>query len=1013
MSYQSALRVLSLTGLLVCFGTGTVSAEDETAKSYDEYSAGYESYSPHPAGYQVDGEPRPNSIRYYGPGRSWYDWESQKLPEQKNWVRGRNTWWFFTGGSERFYRELSVRLGKLDVSVEFFRLLDSRKRHLRFQQVGLINEPNFKLATKPNKYGLWLDEPMDADQAELAKIKDYLEKLEDDPQKKYYLAKLEECYPDLKRKELDGKAHGRYPGDPFYPKYQDESDYGLPTGVVGLRMFKNPKFTPEMDHDWQTDWKKWWDASNHGKDLPDDPKLRNPVADYMANPGKVEPPYLVGITCAFCHVAFDPTNPPDDPVNPRWENLSANIGNQYFREGDLFFGWGRLTGGDANPDQDADLLLDPYRTKGLDRNNILYQYGHLQESGTSETSRFSYDFINNPNTINKLFFVYQRPRFHEKTPQGKTVETLHVLKDGADSVGIPAALARVYINIGGESEYWLSKLWNPIEGTGPHPVSIAELVRDKSVPDWRIQEIEETIPMAGSDWNRIVSRVPDLAVYLTSYNAPFTLEEAIRRAELKAKNDENKNQTELNKLLAELDALRPNPDRVRSGAAVFARYCAKCHSNRQPTYPMQPEDAAMFYQQTVNSSNFRQGNPLTNDRRYPVTLIGTNSQRAFATNAIEGEIWAEFSSQDYKTLPSVGTLRFETPLNLLSPLYGERPIRTTFVAPAGGRGYYRTASLVSLWATAPFLHNNSVGRDPYDKINMIDETLLDPTNPDHKIPTGNKIPKGFDTPFTVTERVELFEDAIEKMLGLKPRLGAASIKLTTKTSSLLAGLDRTKYKIKAEALNELFSSKLEQEFIRQINKKVEDPTLRAILEAGGKEAFAQGREQLPGILKKLAEQKAAIDVDLGIIVNLVKEYFADKAVKYIAQQLQDRLGLQLPNELKQQISTIVKDIVGEFDLAGFLESVGGTENLFLAEVPAGTPLNLLLNQNIRKAPYVIHALNVYKNDPQKLAETLLKLSDCPDIVEDRGHYFPTPEDRKRDGITDADLRDLIEFLKTL
>ena len=29
--------------------------------------------------------------------------------------------------------------------------------------------------------------------------------------------------------------------------------------------------------------------------------------------------------------------------------------------------------------------------------------------------------------------------------------------------------------------------------------------------------------------------------------------------------------------------------------------------------------------------------------------------------------------------------------------------------PAGGRGYYRTASLVSIWATAPFLHNNSVG----------------------------------------------------------------------------------------------------------------------------------------------------------------------------------------------------------------------------------------------------------------------------------------------------------------
>ena len=35
--------------------------------------------------------------------------------------------------------------------------------------------------------------------------------------------------------------------------------------------------------------------------------------------------------------------------------------------------------------------------------------------------------------------------------------------------------------------------------------------------------------------------------------------------------------------------------------------------------------------------------------------------------------------------------------------------------PGGGRGYIRTPSLTSIWATAPFLHNNSVGvfvKDP-------------------------------------------------------------------------------------------------------------------------------------------------------------------------------------------------------------------------------------------------------------------------------------------------------------
>jgi hypothetical protein len=34
----------------------------------------------------------------------------------------------------------------------------------------------------------------------------------------------------------------------------------------------------------------------------------------------------------------------------------------------------------------------------------------------------------------------------------------------------------------------------------------------------------------------------------------------------------------------------------------------------------------------------------------------------------------------------------------------------TYTMPAGGRGYTRPASLISLWSTAPYLLNNSVGR---------------------------------------------------------------------------------------------------------------------------------------------------------------------------------------------------------------------------------------------------------------------------------------------------------------
>ena len=60
-----------------------------------------------------------------------------------------------------------------------------------------------------------------------------------------------------------------------------------------------------------------------------------------ANPGSLEPPYLVGMSCGFCHMGFNPIRPPADPEHPRWENLAANLGNQFLHEGGVFFGDGR------------------------------------------------------------------------------------------------------------------------------------------------------------------------------------------------------------------------------------------------------------------------------------------------------------------------------------------------------------------------------------------------------------------------------------------------------------------------------------------------------------------------------------------------------------------------------------------------------------------------------------------------------------------------------------------------
>jgi hypothetical protein len=101
------------------------------------------------------------------------------------------------------------------------------------------------------------------------------------------------------------------------------------------------------------------------------------------------------------------------------------------------------------------------------------------------------------------------------------------------------------------------------------------------------------------------------------------------------------------------------------------------------------------------ADDFLDSNFLSNELRVPVTLLETNACSPLATNAIAGDIWNDFSSSSYKSLPSVGSVTVHHPRT------GEPK---EYAMPAGGRGYTRPASLISLWSTAPFLLNNTIGR---------------------------------------------------------------------------------------------------------------------------------------------------------------------------------------------------------------------------------------------------------------------------------------------------------------
>jgi hypothetical protein len=102
----------------------------------------------------------------------------------------------------------------------------------------------------------------------------------------------------------------------------------------------------------------------------------------------------------------------------------------------------------------------------------------------------------------------------------------------------------------------------------------------------------------------------------------------------------------------------------------------------------------------VLRDDFLKDNYLSTELRVPITLLGINACSPMATNAIAGNIWDNFSSASYKSLPSVGSIKVRHPVT---------GAESDYTIPGGGRGFVRPASLVSAWSTAPFLQNNSVG----------------------------------------------------------------------------------------------------------------------------------------------------------------------------------------------------------------------------------------------------------------------------------------------------------------
>ena len=533
-------------------------------------------------------------------------------------IMGRNTWNLWSGGNQHFWnRAAQDSYGLMDL----LKMLDNRKypRGERFKILGAVNEPGFRPASKPDEYGLWLDEQTEPEPAGI-----------------------------------------------------DEKVYGKPSGVLGYRLFPNPDFNEQAREKWD------------GNRFMNDPAYHNN--------NKLVRPYRVGVACGACHIAPYPNNPPADPENPRWENLASAIGNQYINEGKVF-------------------------ACNVEKGGFFYEMLATQPRGTSDTSRIATDHINNPNAINAIFLLAERERI--ATPEKIAGGTLalpgekeempvpHILKDGADSIGVAGATIRVYVNIGMFSEYWLT-LHQRLIGLTPQKPFEIPYAREHSV-FWRATE--ERLANIAAFFRRLkpfhLAEAPGGQAYITTDEVVMT-----------------------------------------RGKDVFAESCAACHSSKQPPVNIDPRsgEGKAWLRAAVMAPDFLEDNFLSNDQRYPLTKIETNSARAFATNAKAGHVWDNFSSQTYKEISPVDKLDF------FNPFDETRPIEFKPKDKNVGPGYYRTPSLVSLWSSAPFLHNNALGKF-----------------------TGDP---------SVAGRMEAFNDAVEKLLWPEKRLNKASIWRTENECSL-------------------------------------------------------------------------------------------------------------------------------------------------------------------------------------------------------------------------------------
>jgi hypothetical protein len=921
-------------------------------------------------------------------------------PEARDAIRGRNTWVLWGEGNEVFWNWVQERGYGL---ADFLILIDSRQRGTRFKDSGLINQPGMKARTDQKILGLYIDQA-DADKISLSK---------NQPANDVNAGETAPVKRAVPPSDPKHPSEAFTPGDPkLYQEIlakladdgADPNVYGYPTGIVGLRLFPNPDFFGTTAD--AAAARKYW--NERVEQAKDDAYYSDTTIN--ADPNLIRP-FRVSMSCGFCHVGPHPLFPPADPEKPDWVNLSNVIGDQYWTPVKTF---SNLKKSDS----------------------FLYQFLASQQPGTIDTSLVSTDHINNPNTITAVFDVPARlerallnspekqsaaslkvPEVEDPQPGTNPRHTPRVLLDGADSIGVFGALSRVYLNIGTYSEQW-KRLHNTVVGFREQSPFSVEAAQKKSVY-WRTAE---------------KYRIPYLASYFT-YKSKSTGESIAAPMHLAD-------------IPASKAKLAGDAALVPQGRQVFIENCAVCHSSKQPSgftlsfsrewakqsdkpagngalqLPLDYADwdgflmtpAYLDYVKRIGAiagtaptsgpdpfltaptsgpDPFLKDNFLSTDVRVPITLVGTNSGRAVATNGMRGQIWDNFSSEDYKSLPAVGDVHFYNP-------YSGTPVdawgnNDSYRPPGGGPGYYRPASLISLWATAPYLHNNALGKYTH--------------NP------------------SIDGRLEAFEDGIDKILWKERRVASADHRpgdLRWDAKALTAGDPGFIYRTTEKSWIDFPAP-----FIRQLISGVVGDFLTSVL-ATYLWIGLVVVSLLLAVFGRARHAGFAIALIAVIVAALLRVSRVDTV--YPLLWLIPAIGAALALVIwlvpqKRWIAVVTFTVLAlvwvgaGVKVHAFINGEGG--DLKVGPVPKGTPVNLIMNID-PEAPLgdLLDAvfgmtrgfLRVGRaGDDERAALdafqaeaglALMKASKCPDFVLDRGHWFAQH-------LSDEQKRQLKAFLKTL